>query len=139
MKKDLNTRRDIELLVDSFYQKVEQDDLIGHIFTYVAKVNWAHHLPKMYDFWETILFGEKGFKGNPMEVHFKLNQEYPLEERHFERWKDLFYSTVDEHFEGEFANLVKQKARSIADLMLYKISTSAKPIITVKNKPQTNL
>lgn len=125
--KDLRSREDIELLVDSFYQKVQRDELIGYIFTDVAKVNWDHHLPKMYDFWEAILFGQKGFKGNPIEVHFKLNQKHPLLDSHFERWKSIFYATVDEHFSGEYAQLAKEKAQSIADLMFFKISTSGRP------------
>jgi len=122
MKHDITTRQDIEFLVNSFYQKVQQDPIIGHIFTQIAQVNWDHHLPKMYDFWETILFGQIGFKGNPMEVHFKLNQKYPLEQKHFDQWKLLFNATVEEHFEGEMAEQAKQKALSIADLMFFKIS-----------------
>lgn len=124
MRKKLETRQDIELLVNSFYAKVQQDELIGYIFSEVAKVNWDHHLPKMYEFWEAILFGKKGFKGNPMEVHFKLNQEHPLEEKHFERWKKIFFESIDEHFEGEIAEQAKQKATSIAGLMLFKINKS---------------
>ncbi|MGV3705655.1 MAG: group III truncated hemoglobin [Arcticibacter sp.] len=122
MNKDLESREDIELLVNSFYNKVQEDELIGYIFTDVARVNWDHHLPKMYDFWETILFGKKGFKGNPMEVHFKLDKIHPLEQKHFDRWKEIFYEVVDQHFSGEMALLAKQKASSIADLMLYKIT-----------------
>jgi hemoglobin len=122
MKRDILERSDIELLVDSFYEKVQQDELIGHIFTDVAKVDWSHHLPKMYDFWETILFGQKAFKGNPMAVHFNLNNHFPLQEDHFNRWKSIFFATVDEHFEGESAEQAKVKAQSIADLMLFKIS-----------------
>jgi len=131
--KDITDRKDIELLVDSFYQKVQADPLIGYIFTDVAKVKWEHHLPKMYDFWETILFGQKGFKGNPMEVHFKLNRQHPLLEKHFERWKDIFNATVDENFKGELAEDAKQKALSIADLMLFKINSADKPIIPFKS------
>lgn len=122
MKKDINNRKDIELLVNSFYEKVQEDEKIGYIFTDIAKVNWQLHLPKMYDFWETILFGQKGFKGNPMEVHFKLNKIHPLLQEHFERWKSLFYDTINEHFEGKFAELAKEKAQSIADLMLFKMN-----------------
>jgi len=122
MNKDLETREDIELLVNSFYDRVQDDELIGYIFTDVAKVNWDHHLPKMYDFWETILFGRKGFKGNPMEVHFKLNKVHALEQKHFDRWKSIFFEIVDQHFAGEMALLAKQKASSIADLMLLKIT-----------------
>ena len=137
MKRDITERKDIELLVNSFYRKVEQDQLIGHIFTDVAKVNWDHHLPKMYEFWETILFGQKGFKGNPMEVHFTLNQKHPLDAAHFDRWKSIFIDTVNEHFEGEFAGQAIQKAQSIADLMFFKIS-SHKHTVAIKNNTQTN-
>lgn len=133
MKRDLNSREDIQLLVDSFYQKVQQDPAIGHIFTEIANVNWEHHLPKMYDFWETILFGRKGFKGNPMEVHFKLNKIHPLEAKHFDSWKRIFFETIDEYFEGETAEDAKQKAQSIADLMLFKINNSNQPIGMIDN------
>jgi hemoglobin len=129
--KDLTTREDIEILVNTFYKKVENDELIGHIFTDVVKVAWAHHLPKMYDFWETILFGQKGFKGNPMEVHFKINQQYPLLKEHFDRWKLIFETTIDQLFLGEYAELAKQKAQSIADLMLFKMNNQSHSI-TIK-------
>lgn len=133
MKKDINNRKDIELLVNLFYEKVQKDEKIGYIFTDIAKVNWQLHLPKMYDFWETILFGQKGFKGNPMEVHFKLNKIHPLLQEHFERWKNLFYDTINEHFEGEFAELAKEKAQSIADLMLFKMNPDSPVFLPGKN------
>ena len=56
MKTDIRHRKDIEKLVNSFYDKVKTDEVIGYLFTDVAKVNWELHLPKMYDFWENILF-----------------------------------------------------------------------------------
>lgn len=124
--KDLTTADDIKLLVNSFYEKVGQDELIGYIFTDVAKVNWDLHLPKMYDFWEAVLLGEKGFKGNTMEVHFKINQAHPLEEKHFERWKAIFFATLDEYFDGPKTAEAKQKAQSIADLMQFKIGSQNK-------------
>lgn len=119
--KDIESRKEVELLVDSFYQKVQQDEIIGYIFNDIANVNWEKHLPKMYEFWEAILFGKKGFTGN-LEVHYKLNKIHPFKEEHFDRWKSIFFATIDENFEGDFALLAKQKARSIADLMLFKIS-----------------
>jgi hemoglobin len=121
MKKDIQNTADIKLLVDDFYKKAISDDSLGHIFTDVAKVNWEHHLPIMYAFWESILLGEVGYKGNPMDAHFRLNEKYTLTADHFNTWKFLFLETVDEHFEGEVAQMAKQKAVSIADLMFYKI------------------
>ena len=57
-KKDIESREDIIAFVNRFYNKVEADPVIGYIFTDIAKVNWDHHLPRMYDFWESVLFGK---------------------------------------------------------------------------------
>jgi hemoglobin len=133
MKNDIINREDIILLVDTFYTKVQQNSEIGPIFTDIAKVNWSHHLPKMYDFWETILFGKAIYKGNPMLTHIALNQKATLQTQEFEVWKGLFFSTVDELFEGENAETIKQKAQSIADLMHFKIN-KPDPHITIKGK-----
>lgn len=136
MKKDIESREDVEVLVNSFYSRVQQDDLIGPIFNDVAKVDWGHHLPKMYDFFETIILGHKGFKGNPMETHFKLNRQFPLKPEHFDQWKSLFFATIDELFEGLNASEAKQKATSIADLMFYKINNLSGNINVLKYPKQ---
>ncbi|GGE66640.1 hemoglobin [Pedobacter psychrotolerans] len=121
--KDIENRADIILLVDCFYSKVQDNQTIGPIFTQIANVNWSHHLPKMYDFWESILFGKAIYKGNPMLTHFSLNQHAPLKEEEFKTWKMIFFNTVDELFAGENAETIKQKAQSIADLMHFKINS----------------
>ncbi|QDW23771.1 group III truncated hemoglobin [Pedobacter sp. KBS0701] len=123
MKKDIHNREDIILLVNTFYGMVQENNKIGPIFTEVAKVDWSHHLPKMYDFWESILFGKAIYKGNPMLVHFALNNKSPLQTAEFETWKTIFFHTVDDLFEGENAELIKQKSQSIADLMHFKINS----------------
>lgn len=71
-----------------------------------------------------MLLGEVGYSGNPMDAHFKLNEKIPLTSESFNAWKFLFCETVDEHFEGDIANLAKEKAINIADLMFYKIHNS---------------
>lgn len=121
MKNDIRDRQDIQLLIDSFYAKVRGDEVIGYIFNEVVKVDWEHHLPIMYDFWEGVLFQQGGYSGNPMGVHKRLNQQTPLTKEHFDRWKQLFLETVGEHFEGEKAELARQRAVSIATMMRVKI------------------
>ena len=123
MKKDIHNREDIIHLVDTFYGMVQENNKIGPIFTHIAKVDWSHHLPKMYDFWESILFGKAIYKGNPMLVHFALNDKRLLQTAEFETWKTIFFNTVDDLFEGENAAMIKQKAQSIADLMHFKINS----------------
>jgi hemoglobin len=121
MLPDITSRADVELLVNTFYDKVRADELIGPLFGEVARVNWELHLPKMYDFWEGILFGTGGYRGRPMPPHFRLTQQHPLLAHHFERWLSLFFATVDELFEGEKAGEVKVRALNIASIMEFRV------------------
>lgn len=109
--KDIADREDIKLLVDRFYDRVQQDPLLGPIFNDIAKVDWAHHLPVMYDFWSTMLFRTATYKGRPWPKHAPL----PVQQAHFERWLSLFCQTVDSHFAGPKAREAKSVALSIAD------------------------
>lgn len=119
--KKLETREDIELLVNRFYDKVGKDSSIGFFFNDIAKVNWSEHLPKMYRFWETLLFGQVSYKGNPMAVHFPINEIQAIEKHHFEHWLKLWTETVEENFIGETAELAVYKASNIARLMAHKM------------------
>ena len=121
MKKDIENRNDIELLVNNFYNKVKTDPVIGFIFNEIVRVNWERHLPVMYDFWENTLFYTGGYIGNPMETHRRLNKLIPLNAGYFQQWTHLFTSTVDELFTGEKAELAKQRATSISTIMQIKI------------------
>ncbi|MFN8253769.1 MAG: group III truncated hemoglobin [Ferruginibacter sp.] len=121
MKKDIENRQDIELLVVKFYEKVRSDAALGHIFNDVAKVNWEKHFPVMFDFWENVLFYTGTYEGNPMLIHQHLHQAYPLTKAHFNRWNELFLETLDENFEGEKSILARQRALSISTMMQIKI------------------
>ncbi|MDP1675628.1 MAG: group III truncated hemoglobin [Bacteroidota bacterium] len=124
MKNDITTRRDIEQLVNTFYDKVQRDAIIGPIFIHVAKVNWDHHLPIMYSFWAGILLEERTYVGNPMMIHEALNKKSPLLQYHFDSWVRLFYETVDELFAGRNAEYAKEQGSQIAQLMHHKMRES---------------
>ncbi|MEZ4950627.1 MAG: group III truncated hemoglobin [Saprospiraceae bacterium] len=91
---DIITIDDIQLLVNNFYGKIRQDDLLAAIFEQVIQDRWEIHLEKMYRFWQTILLNEHTYYGNPFGPHAPL----PLKKIHFDRWKCLFNETVDECF-----------------------------------------
>jgi len=118
---DIQSRNDIELLMNTFYEKVKKDDTIGFIFNDIAKVNWEYHLPIICDFWETLLLDAASYSKNAMAVHYTLNRKIPLEEKHFQRWLQLFSETVDDLFTGDIATMAKTKAKSIAALMQFKM------------------
>lgn len=123
-KKDILERADVINLVDTFYRKVIRDETIGVFFTQVVALDWDHHIPKMYDFWETVLLNKASYKGNTMKAHVDLNQKKNLENAHFDRWLELFYATCDELFEGENTENAKTRALSIATMIRVKLANT---------------
>jgi hemoglobin len=113
-KTDIITRKDLTLLVDSFYNKVKSDQLLGPVF---SQVNWPKHLPIMYDFWCSMLLGDQSYRGNPFQKHLHL----PIDASHFTQWLKLFTATVDENFAGDKADEVKLRANSIAGIFQHKM------------------
>jgi hemoglobin len=116
-KTDILNIEDIKLLVDSFYDKVREDKLIGPIFDERIQNRWPEHLAKMYTFWQTVLLGEHTYYGSPFPPHANL----PVEPIHFERWLALFAETLDELFSGEVAKEAIWRANKMAVMFQYKI------------------
>lgn len=117
MKNDIQNLDDIKLLVDSFYDRVQKDELLGPIFNGVIQNNWEEHLEKMYRFWQTILLEDYTYSGRPFPPHRHL----PVEELHFNRWKELFSDVVYSHFKGDKANEAIWRADKMATMFLSKI------------------
>lgn len=125
MKRDIENRQDIDLLMQEFYAEAMADDVIGYIFTDVAKLDLDHHLPVIGDFWETLLFrtGDYSRHGrSPLMVHGELNEQTPLLLEHFQRWLEIFNRKVDDLFAGERAEFIKMRARAIANRMFNFVS-----------------
>lgn len=117
MMKDIENREHIDLLMRRFYAVAMADDLIGHIFTDIAKLDLEEHLPIIGDFWESLLFGTPVYAKHgrsPMVVHDELHAKHALTAEHFERWLEIFTRTIDEEFSGERTEFLKMRSRSIA-------------------------
>ncbi|SDL64032.1 hemoglobin [Daejeonella rubra] len=121
MKKDIENRADIELLVNTFYRKVIADKKLGYIFNDVALVNWSTHFMVMYNFWENVILFTGSYEGNPVNLHKHLHHIQPLDKTHFNRWNKLFVDTVNELFEGAKADLAKERALSISGIIREKV------------------
>ncbi len=120
-KKDINNRHDIEILINEFYDRVKIDETIGPVFTEVVKINWEKHLPVMCDFWENAILFTGSYHGNPMDLHTHLHKAMPLLQIHFQKWNQIFISTVDSLFKGEKALLAKQRAIKISEVLQSQI------------------
>jgi hemoglobin len=115
IKGDIITREDIQLVINTFYNKVRDNSVIGHFF---AHLDWDKHLPTMYSFWSTVILHEEGYKGNPFEKHLKLPN---LKEEDLAEWVKLFHETIDEHFSGETAEAMKLRGETIAFIFKSKL------------------
>ena len=115
---DLLTEADIIRLVDAFYARVNDDPLLRPVFNDVAQVNWATHLPTMYDFWSSVLLGTSRYKGRPFAKHFPL----PIHAEHFQQWLVLFRTTVDALFDGPKADDAKTKAQNIGAMFEHRMT-----------------
>lgn len=111
MKRDIETRADLEFLLTEFYKIATRDAEIGRHF---AELDLAAHLPVIVDFWEKILFGKAVYFGNPLAVHQKLNEILPLKSEHFRRWLAIFSATADKYFVGATTENAKLRAGMIA-------------------------
>lgn len=118
MSTEITSLEDIKLLVNTFYSRVQQDDLIGPIFNEKLDGRWEEHLQKMYNFWQTVMLDEHTYSGSPFPPHAKL----PVEKEHFDRWIAIFTQTVDDFFEGEKATEIKWRASQMAIMFHSKIN-----------------
>ena len=126
-RREITGRAEIVEIVDRFYAKVRLDPLVGPVFDEVAKVDWSLHLPRLYAFWQTVLFGDGGFRGNPLGAHLKLVAETPMDWPRFERWLALFHETIDEGFTGAKAGHLKRAADDMANVIYSRINNVPDP------------
>ncbi|HRP90212.1 MAG TPA: group III truncated hemoglobin [Edaphocola sp.] len=117
MTQDIHTIEDIKLLVNTFYDKVQMDDLIGEIFMGMIK-DWPTHLEKMYRFWSTILLDAQTYRGQPFVPHSRM----PVDKEHFDRWVGYWHETVDQFFTGNVAEEAKFRGALMSKIFLQKIT-----------------
>lgn len=115
--KEIMAIEDIQLLVDTFYSRVREDDMLGPIFEERLAGKWEEHLAKMYRFWQTLLLGEHTYYGSPLLPHLNM----PVDKGHFKRWVSIFQQTVDDLFTGEVAKEAKWRGSRMAEMFNYKI------------------
>jgi hemoglobin len=126
-KKDIKTREDVYLLVSSFYVKVRKDTVLGPFFNDVIK-DWDAHLENLTTFWEASLFLKTRYSGNPLEAHVKVDKDNnnSISELHFGLWLNLWFETINELFEGDYAENAKRRARKMGTFLYLKIFEARK-------------
>lgn len=111
MKHALITEDSLTSLVYRFYAGVRADELIGPVFEAALHDKWDTHLPRMVQFWSTMLLGTRDFSGNVYGKHMALDGIQP---EHFMHWLTLFQHTVQQLFEPVPATTIMAIADKIA-------------------------
>lgn len=115
--KTIEDRHDIQTLVHNFYGKIREDEMLGPIFNHhISEEQWPAHLSKLTDFWESNLFGVSKFRGSPTQKHSQVDKhmKHTMSQKHFGRWIQLWFETIDELFEGDRAERAKMLSRKMA-------------------------
>lgn len=103
---DIGNKQDIEVLINTFYEKLLQVDEIKPVF---AGINFPAHVPHIVAFWSFVLLDEEGYKTNVFDKHIDL----PIKAHMFDVWLEIFNATVDQLYKGEKAEMAKQRATSL--------------------------
>lgn len=104
----------VRAFVETFYEKVAKDDLIGPVFERRVHGEWGPHFDTMVLFWSAVLLREMNYRGSPPEVHRAIEE---LEPRMFKRWLELFSETMHELFDPALAESLFQRAERIGEML----------------------
>lgn len=121
MSKDINSRDDLLLIVQDFYDSLFQSEELRDFFEdFKDKEALGIHLETLVDFWDNTLFYSGVYKKNAMKPHIDLHQKSPLNSSHFRQWLRLLTLAIDKNFQGVNAETMKNRALSIATVMKIK-------------------
>ena len=102
----------LKRLVETFYERVRTDDLIGPVFN-DAIDDWPDHLEKLQAFWSSVMLTSGRYKGQPVPAHVKHRES--ITPALFERWLALWGKTARELMAAEAAAALEAKAARIAE------------------------
>jgi hemoglobin len=106
---------DLAALLTEFYDAVGRDPLLAPYFT---PLDMAAHLPRIADFWSTLLFHSRRYQGNAFRPHLHMPG---LTGDHFARWLATLERTVDARHAGPVAEQMKAVGHRIAYSMQLRL------------------
>lgn len=129
MKKEIENREDIVLLVHTFYDKIRADKEIGFYFNEMI-TDWDAHLEKLTDFWESNIFATRKYNGNPLEAHNKVDEHFEgkITSNEFGIWLNYWFATLDELYEGENVVILKRRARKMGTFLFLSMFENRKKL-----------
>lgn len=102
-------------LLTAFYATIEEDALLQ---PYFAPLDMAAHIPRIADFWSTLLFHSGRYQGNAFRPHADMPG---LTGEHFRRWLATLEQVVDAHHAGPAAEQMKALGHRVAYSMQLRL------------------
>ena len=106
---------DLHPLLVAFYDVMADDPLLA---PYFVSLDMTAHMPRIVDFWSTLLFHTHRYSGNAFRPHLEMPG---LTGEHFARWVRTLEETVDARHTGETVEQMKALAHRIAYSMQLRL------------------
>ena len=127
--RDLDDRAEVAEFVTRFYRQIAQDGQFHRYFHTLAHVDWHAHTLELTDFWAGILLGQPRADdhgaGEVIEAHRWLHDADPFDDALFERWLEIFDTTLDEGWCGPLTDAARRRAHGIAWAMAKRLTGRA--------------
>ena len=98
---------DLQPLLVEFYTRVGKDVLLA---PYFEPLDMTAHIPRIADFWSTLLFHSGRYTGNAFRPHLEMPG---LRAEHFARWLATLEATLDASYAGPNTERMKSFAHRV--------------------------
>lgn len=119
--------RQIEKLVDRFYDRVQRDPVLGPIFN-PAVHDWDAHKRTLVSFWSSVALRSGSYRGNPMAAH----RPHPIRAEHFDHWLALWRDTAESVLPPRHAELFCDYAARIGRSLRYGLGIDGLPEVRAR-------
>lgn len=118
---------DLHELLMEFYAIVSEDSLLARYF---EAIDMPSHMPRIVDFWSTLVFRSGRYTGNAFRPHLAMPG---LTAAHFARWLETLDMTLDAHFTGDRTEQMKDFGRRVAFSMQLRLGIA--PLADYQSSP----
>ena len=129
MKARIESEFEIEMLIDTFYEKVLEHEELSYFFS-EAVMNWEFHKQMFIKYWSKQILFTDSYEGSPLNRHIEVDHRFgrSFTKYHFEEWTRLWVETIDILFEGDKAELAKESGVNMAKNIYLKMFVNRKPV-----------
>jgi hemoglobin len=113
---------DLHELLLAFYEQISADTLLARYF---EAIDMPSHMPRIVDFWSTLLFHSGRYTGNAFRPHLEMEG---LTAEHFAHWLLALDAALDLRFAGEHVEQMKDLARRVALSMQLRLKIAPDPV-----------